>query len=148
MEPLIPMGSVVLAAAGHPGLLRPGDVVSLQAGPEHAVFTHRVIRLATLPDGLYIETKGDANPAADPALIAATDVIGRVELSVPYAGYGVAAAEHDPGRPARVLARRAAARRRLAARVARGRPARRPAPATVDGPRSIGAGSTEAEGAA
>ncbi len=90
MEPVIPMGSVVLAAPASPDALRPGDVVSLQTGPEHAVFTHRVVRLATLPDGLYIETKGDANPAVDPALVAATAVIGRVDLSVPYAGYGVA----------------------------------------------------------
>ena len=90
MEPAIPMGSVALATPVSPDTLRAGDVVSLQTGPEHAVFTHRIVRLATLPDGLYIETKGDANPAVDPALIAATDVIGRVDLSVPYAGYGVA----------------------------------------------------------
>ena len=90
MEPAIPMGSVVLTTPVAPDGLRPGDVVSLQTGPEHAVFTHRIVRLATLPDGPYIETKGDANPAVDPALVAATDVIGRVDLFVPYAGYGVA----------------------------------------------------------
>ena len=90
MEPAIPMGSVVLTSPVAPDGLRTGDVVSLQTGPERAVFTHRIVRLATLPDGPYIETKGDANPAVDPALVAATDVIGRVDLSVPYAGYGVA----------------------------------------------------------
>ena len=90
MEPAIPMGSVVLAAPVAPDALRAGDVVSLQIGPERAVFTHRVIRLATLPDGLYIETKGDANPAVDPALVSTADVIGRVDLAIPYAGYGVA----------------------------------------------------------
>lgn len=90
MEPAIAMGSVVITTPVAPDGLRAGDVVSLQTGPERAVFTHRIVRLATLPDGLYIETKGDANPAVDPALVAATDVIGRVDLAVPVAGYGVA----------------------------------------------------------
>jgi signal peptidase len=90
MEPTIPMGSVVLATPVAAEQLRPGDVVSLQTGPEHAVFTHRIVRVATLPDGLYVETRGDANPAADPALVATSDVIGRVGFSVPYAGYFVA----------------------------------------------------------
>jgi signal peptidase I len=90
MEPSIPMGSVVLASPVEPDALRVADVVSLQTGPEHAVFTHRILRLATLPDGRYIETKGDANPASDPALVPATDVIGRVDLTVPYVGYGIA----------------------------------------------------------
>lgn len=90
MDPVIPMGSVVLATPVGADELRTGDIVSLQTGPSRAVFTHRIIRLATLPDGLYLETKGDANPSADPALIAATDVIGRVSLAAPYAGYAIA----------------------------------------------------------
>ena len=90
MEPSIPMGSVVLATPVAATDLRAGDVVSLQTGSARAVFTHRIVRLATLPDGPYIETKGDANPEVDPSLVSTDDVIGRVSLSVPYAGFGVA----------------------------------------------------------
>ncbi len=148
MEPVIPMGSVVLATPVAPDALRAGDVVSLQTGPEHAVFTHRVIRLATLPGGLYIETKGDANPAADPALVAATDVIGRVDLAVPYAGYGVALLSTIQG----VLFVCSLAALLLVCawllesieedqRAAMAR-------ATVDGPRPLGTGAADVEGAA
>ncbi len=51
-----------------------GDVVSMKIGPEHAVFTHRIIRIVERDDGLWIETKGDANTTADPAI---TPIVGR-----------------------------------------------------------------------
>jgi signal peptidase I len=54
------------------------------------VFTHRVVRLAQLPDGTYLQTKGDANEDNDPSLIPARDVIGRVALALPMAGYAIA----------------------------------------------------------
>jgi signal peptidase len=90
MEPTIPMGSLVYDVPVSTGELLPGDVVSIQVGPEHAIFTHRVTRLATLPDGPYLETRGDANPAVDPALVPASAVIGRTTLAIPYLGFAVA----------------------------------------------------------
>ena len=39
MEPTIPVGSAVHVVPVDPTLLQPGDVVSLQAGLKHAVFT-------------------------------------------------------------------------------------------------------------
>ncbi len=90
MEPAIPIGSAVLAVPVPPGDLHPGDVVSIRVGAKHAVFTHRIVRLATLPDGLYLETRGDGNEHPDPALVPATAVIGRVSVQVPWVGYGLA----------------------------------------------------------
>ena len=90
MEPTIPLGSIVHSVPLSPADLRVGDIVSLRTGPERAVFTHRIVRLATLPDGVYIETKGDANETTDPSLVPATDVVGRVGLSIPWIGFGVA----------------------------------------------------------
>lgn len=90
MEPTIPLGSIVHAAPVRPEELRVGDVVSLRTGPEHAIFTHRIVRLATFPDGLFIETKGDGNPTVDPSLVPAVDVLGRVAFSAPYVGFGLA----------------------------------------------------------
>jgi len=90
MEPTIPLGSAVHAEPVAGADLRVGDVVSLQAGLKHAVFTHRITRIVTLPDGLYIETKGDANDGPDPSLVPVKDVIGKVTVAVPFAGFGIA----------------------------------------------------------
>lgn len=90
MTPTIPVGSLVLAVPVTAAELAPGDIVSIQVGPQRAVFTHRIVRLAELPDGPYIETRGDANPSSDPSLVPVRNVIGRVALALPLAGYGVA----------------------------------------------------------
>jgi signal peptidase I len=90
MEPTIPLGSAVHAEPVEAAELRVGDVVSLQAGVRQAVFTHRITRIVALPDGMYIETKGDANDGPDPSLVPVKDVLGRVSVSVPFAGFGIA----------------------------------------------------------
>ncbi|MEI7743765.1 MAG: signal peptidase I [Chloroflexota bacterium] len=87
MEPAIPIGSVVVASPVVPADLAVGDVVSLQVGPDRAIFTHRITRLVPREDGLWIETKGDANAAIDPSIIPATDVIGRVTTTIPSLGF-------------------------------------------------------------
>jgi signal peptidase len=97
MEPAIPLGSVVIALPVAPGDLRVGDVVSVRVGQKEAVFTHRVVRLVPRPDGLWIETKGDANPTPDPSILPATAVIGRLSVSIPYAGYALRLLSSAPG---------------------------------------------------
>ena len=88
MEPAIPIGAAVVDEPVAPGDLRVGDVVSLRSGPElKNVFTHRIIRLVPRADGLWIETKGDANRTIDPSITPSAQVIGRVVLTVPYGGY-------------------------------------------------------------
>ena len=39
---------------------------------------------------MYLETKGDANDGPDPSLVPFKDVLGRVSVSVPLAGFGIA----------------------------------------------------------
>jgi len=82
MEPAIPTGSLVIAT----------PVPAAQA-----VFTHRVIRLVDREGGTWLETKGDANDEPDPSIIPATSVIGRVAVTVPYAGYAVWLTSTVPG---------------------------------------------------
>jgi signal peptidase len=89
MEPTIPIGAVVLAEPVAAEALRTGDVVSLQVGPDRAIFTHRIIQTVTRPDGLYLRTKGDGNQDPDPSLVPASSVIGRVTFHLPWAGYGM-----------------------------------------------------------
>lgn len=90
MQPTMPLGAVVLASPVSSTDLRVGDIVSVQVGPGKAVFTHRIVRLVPRSDGLWIQTRGDANPTPDPSIVPATAVIGRATAWIPIAGYLIA----------------------------------------------------------
>jgi signal peptidase len=90
MEPAIPVGAAVIDMPVAPEQLAVGDVVSLRVGEQHAVFTHRITRIVTRDGALWLATRGDANGDADPSLVPATAVLGRVAVAVPWAGYAVA----------------------------------------------------------
>ena len=87
MEPTIGLGSAIVLTPITAPELAVGEVVSLHAGEKDALFTHRIIEVLDLADGRWIRTKGDANANPDPTLIAASAVVGRVDVAVPYAGY-------------------------------------------------------------
>jgi signal peptidase len=97
MAPALQVGSVIVVEPVNPRVLAVGDLVSLKSGPGKAIFTHRVVRLVQREGGLWLETKGDANPAADPSILPASDVLGRVVVAVPYVGYLVALASRPSG---------------------------------------------------
>jgi signal peptidase len=86
MEPAVHLGSVVEVSNVKPADLRPGDIVTLKEAND-VVVTHRITRVVNLPDGLYLETKGDANSTVDPVLVPAASVAGRVGATVPGLGY-------------------------------------------------------------
>lgn len=86
MEPAIPRGAVVVTSPADPARLAAGDTVTYQVDSRRAVVTHRITRLVTRADGSWIETKGDGNSDADPVLVPAAAVLGRVELVLPHAG--------------------------------------------------------------
>jgi signal peptidase I len=85
-----PIGSAVVATPVDPHELAVGDIVSMQVGPQKAIFTHRIVRVVDRDGEVWIETAGDANPAPDPAIVPASAVIGRVGIVLPYAGYVLA----------------------------------------------------------
>ena len=87
MEPAVPLGALVVDWPVEPGQLRVGDVVTIRVGPLRAIFTHRIERIVARERATWIETKGDANRTADPALVPATAVIGRTAVIVPLLGY-------------------------------------------------------------
>jgi len=88
MEPAIPLGAAVVVESVPAADLVVGDVVSLRTGPElKRIFTHRVTRIITRDDGLWVETKGDANAQVDPSITSTSQVIGRVTQTIPYAGF-------------------------------------------------------------
>jgi signal peptidase len=90
MEPALPVGGVVVLETVSPEVLVVGDIVSLRSGPSKALFTHRITRIVERDDGLWIETKGDANAAVDPSITPVSAVAGRVAWSAPGIGYAVA----------------------------------------------------------
>ena len=90
MEPALPVGGVVVLESVAPESLVVGDVVTIRSGPNRALFTHRVTRIVERDDGLWIETKGDANAAVDPSISPVTAVVGRVGWHAPVIGYAVA----------------------------------------------------------
>lgn len=87
MGEAIPIGSAVVAAPVDPRELAVSDIVSIQVGPQRAIFTHRIVRVLERRNEVWIETAGDANPEPDPAIVPASAVIGRVGIVLPYAGY-------------------------------------------------------------
>ena len=86
MEPAIPTGSLVYAKAAEPEDLEPGDVIVFYGGfGSEAVITHRLVENDR--EARELVTKGDANEANDVAPIPYSDLLGRVEKSVPVLGY-------------------------------------------------------------
>lgn len=79
MMPTIPPKSAVIVQAGD---FRPGDVVAYETSD--GLVTHRIV--ARNPDGT-LQTKGDANQAPDPCLVAPSQVVGRVVAAAPMLGY-------------------------------------------------------------
>jgi signal peptidase len=86
MSPAIPLGSVVDEVHVTPEDLKVGDVVTVKS-PGGTVYTHRINRIVQMPDGLYIETQGDAVGHPDSPLLPVSEVTGRAGLTLPFLGY-------------------------------------------------------------
>jgi signal peptidase I len=89
MEPTIAKGSAVIDLPVTHDQLAVGDVVTVEVGEQKAIFTHRIVSLVPRDDGLWIQTRGDANEDPDPSIIPATAVLGRVDTVIPYAGFAL-----------------------------------------------------------
>jgi signal peptidase len=90
MEPTLPLGAAVVNGRVDPATLAPGQIVSLKAGPQNTLYTHRIVAVVDQADGRWVRTKGDANPEEDPTLVPASAIVGRTEFIVPLAGYLIA----------------------------------------------------------
>ncbi len=86
MEPTIKTGSVVLIKPFQNYVV--GDVITF--GPDtktQVPTTHRIVRVEEQTGRVFFVTKGDANDSEDPVSIKKGDVIGKVILSIPFAGF-------------------------------------------------------------
>jgi len=86
MEPTITRGSYIVAVRQPAASYAVGDIVTVQQAGR-TPYTHRIVRLATLNGAPYLETKGDANATADPAIVPVASVVGRVAFQLPLLGF-------------------------------------------------------------
>ena len=85
MEPNVPVGSLVFVKDVDPVEVQEKDVIAFYGGKDsNAIITHRVVENRVFM-GDFI-TKGDANSDNDMNPVEYEELIGRVELSVPYVG--------------------------------------------------------------
>ncbi|WP_050033490.1 signal peptidase I [Halorubrum halophilum] len=87
MTPAIAPGDVVIVDERDPTAIAEGDVITFVRGNNEVPVTHRVIDVVATDGGPAFETKGDANEGPDASLVAGTNVIGVVAVTIPYIGY-------------------------------------------------------------
>lgn len=85
MEPEIPTGSLVYIKETKPQEIQLKDVIAYYGGRDtNVIITHRVVENSTAKRQFI--TKGDANRTKDMNPVAYSNVIGRVELTIPKLG--------------------------------------------------------------
>lgn len=88
MRPGMPPGTTVVVKPIDFADIRVGDVITYQIrSGEPEVVTHRVIGINVTPDGIRLETQGDANPSPDGELVREEQVRGKAWYWLPVIGY-------------------------------------------------------------
>ncbi|MEK7116711.1 MAG: signal peptidase I [Patescibacteria group bacterium] len=88
MEPSIHTGSLVLVKPT--ANYKIGDIVTFGLNTKTQIpTTHRIAEIRVQEGQTIYKTKGDANNAEDMKEVAVRDIIGKVYISVPLAGYAV-----------------------------------------------------------
>jgi signal peptidase len=85
MESTIPVGSVVVIRKVRTEDVRVGDIIAFRTGESKTI--HRVIDKVVGNSSFYFRTKGDANEDPDPWIVKPEDVLGELQLTIPYYGY-------------------------------------------------------------
>ncbi|WP_336662798.1 signal peptidase I [Leucobacter sp. USHLN154] len=87
MQPAINPGDVVAVIPTDPDDLNDGDVVTFQPeSDDPALITHRIISIDNTQSEPTFITRGDANTADDPEIVA-DQIQGRVMYTIPYLGW-------------------------------------------------------------
>lgn len=97
MEPTFAPGALVaVRRIPDVGAVAVGDVISFQQpGQPNRIVTHRVHGVEAAGSATFFQTKGDANPSADPWRVSYGHLVGTVVWSVPVVG-GLLTALHSP----------------------------------------------------
>jgi signal peptidase I len=88
MVPALRVGSIAIDRPVPASSVRVGDVITFEDPyVSGRLVTHRVVRIFHTSKGSAYRTKGDANPSRDPWTIRLPGHVGRVQFSIPGAGY-------------------------------------------------------------
>ena len=90
MAPAFNAGDAVTVEPPEPSKLAVGDVVTFRTSAGDKTTTHRIVALKPQPEGLFLQTKGDANKTPDPNLISAKNVTGVMTGEIPQMGFWLA----------------------------------------------------------
>jgi len=86
MEPELKVGGVVLTRPVDAEEIKTGDIITFHSPLSEQLTSHRVIA-AEGGSSFHFQTKGDANEDADPFILPAENVVGKVCFHIPYLGY-------------------------------------------------------------
>jgi signal peptidase len=86
MEPGLKVGSVVVTRPVAAEEIKAGDIITFYSPLNEKLMCHRVVA-AEHGSGWHFQTKGDANDDADPFVVPAESVVGKVCFHLPYFGY-------------------------------------------------------------
>lgn len=85
MEPAIKTGALVLIMpTSH---YQVGDIVTFETKAAEVPTTHRITQISEENGQSVFTTKGDANEEADTDTVLASNILGKVRIAVPYAGF-------------------------------------------------------------
>ena len=88
MYPTIKAGDVVITYKNDNNQYNEGDVITFVSKVNGGItVTHRITDIFVVNDGYSYQTKGDNNNAADREVIEGENVLGKVILKIPKAGY-------------------------------------------------------------
>ena len=86
MEPRIKIGDiVVIDKLEDISNLKEGDIIAFNS--EGKIIVHRIVKIYSYNEKIYIKTKGDNNNSEDPTAIQKKDVIGIAKVIIPKIGY-------------------------------------------------------------
>jgi signal peptidase len=99
MEPVLPVGSIIVLVPAAAGELSVGDIITFQR-PDRSdqMVTHRIVAIEDTPTGKAFVTKGDANNAPDGWRVPAAGNGWRAVMALPLLGYFFAVVQSPLGR--------------------------------------------------
>ena len=96
MRPTMPPGTTIVVKPIDFANITVGDVITYQiASGRPEVVTHRVIGVTVTPDGVRLETQGDANPIPDRELVREEQVRGKAWYWLPVIGFFTTGVTND-----------------------------------------------------
>jgi signal peptidase len=86
MSPTFDAGSLILTRTIDPEEIKENDIITYKAISDKVATTHRVVEIIPKPNLQFI-TRGDANQIDDAEPVTPDEILGKVVIYIPYAGY-------------------------------------------------------------